>query len=165
MQPGRAPVGAGLEIDGCAEMGADRDLQTVVVSLQPGMRFSGAQSDGENMRVARVDLVDNVIRTHFLDAAETREQCARANHPAVLSVDVCCGGGGDALRSAEEEHFQRLRETRVFKQVEQIRACHPLFHRNAQQSAEPDDWHPVRCADIARYERVLNSESRRLVAR
>src|SRR5262249_548796 len=106
-QPGgRALDRSGLEIDRHPQVRTDRYGETLVGARQPQLSFLGSQGNGEEVRPAGINLVDDMIAAHLVDRSEARGKRTYATQAAPCCVERLGGLRSDTLRAAKQENLQ-----------------------------------------------------------
>src|SRR5439155_27067185 len=90
------------------------------VTLDPCVALACAERDHEDVRLARIDALNDVFGTHLVDGTESRRFVSRASQPLVLEPQLPPRRFGYAVVAAEEVHRQALSRA-IAERIEQGR--------------------------------------------
>ena len=85
-QPGgRTFDRSGLEIDNCAQMGADRDGKMSMVAMQPQLSFPGPERGSQKISLTGINFVDDMLADSSRRPTRSRDRtCQRSSTPTAL---------------------------------------------------------------------------------
>src|SRR5262249_45334188 len=101
-QPGGCALDRpGLEIDRRPQVSADRYGETLVITMQPQLSLLGSQRNREEVRLASINLIDEMIAAHFVDRPEAGIERANATQPRRHCIESSGSRRGNTWRAAE----------------------------------------------------------------
>src|SRR5262249_58801967 len=117
--------------------------------VQSQLSVVGSQGNGEEVRAAGINPIDDMIAAHLVDRPEARIKRTYTTQAAPRRVECPGGMRGDPRRAAKQENLQLACAVGPLQRLEDVGSADAMLDRYADQTCDPDDRHAVGRTKVA----------------